>query len=239
MNCTEFRRSLELPSADARAAAAAHRQSCQAAECQQAWAEAEWLDRAIAAWKVSVPRVHCGDRVVAQWKSDRAGTSSHHPVTPLRSVRPAAGGGGSPAATSSAWIVLASALAVLAAVAVVGSSSAPQRGVIADRDAGAASDVAMPDGPASVEPSPVVAGPTNPDQGMQDIGLAYVGVAQSATRFMTDVVMLTFGDRKEIEEPSIDQQWIDRWGRQLQPVGEGVDNAVDGILKSFPDSSSI
>ena len=237
MNCTEFRQSLELPSAASRSAAAAHLQSCQDAECQQAWTEAEWLDLAIAAWKGSTPRVDCGDRVVAQWKADRSATVSARPASAVRPVGSATRGGGGPAPAGSSWIVLASALAVLAAVALIGSSGTQQRDVIADRDAGSAVDVHAPDVPATV--GPVIAESTPPDQGMQDVSLAYIGVAQNATRFMTDVVMLTFGDSEEIEDPSIDQEWIDQWGEQLQPVGEGVDNAVDGILKSFPDSSSI
>lgn len=237
MNCTEFRQSLEVPSADASAAAAvAHLRSCEDEACRNAWAEAEWLDRAIAAWKMSAPRVDCGDRVVAQWKLDRAAAAPARPSISIRPVRTETGGGGNAAAANSSWIVLASALAVLVAVALVGSSGTQQREVIADRDADPVIDATAPDTPAPDEP---LVAATNPDQGMQDVGLAYVGVAQNATRFMTDVVMLTFGDSEEIEDPSIDQEWIDQWGRQLQPVGEGVDNAVDGILKSFPDSSSI
>ncbi len=240
MNCTEFRRALQSPGDLSRTDAAAHVRSCGDDECRRAWAETEWLDRAIAAWKSAVPRVDCTDRVLAQWKSDRAGLSSGNPagnMRPLHTVRSKSRAGKTPAASRSSWMVLASALAVLAAVAVLSSTGTDERVRIADRDSGPAIEEQAPAAP--VLDKPLIAEAANPDQGMQDVGLAYVGVAQNATRFMTDFVMLTFGGSEEIEDPSIDQEWIDQWGRQLQPVGEGVDNAVDGILKSFPDSSSI
>jgi hypothetical protein len=56
---------------------------------------------------------------------------------------------------------------------------------------------------------------------------------------MTDVVVLAFGGSEDVEDPSIDSEWLDDWGQQLRPVGEEVDEAVDGFFKTFPDSSSI
>jgi hypothetical protein len=133
----------------------------------------------------------------------------------------------------SPWVALASVVGLFAAVAALSTGPGRMDNFVDHRPGHRAHD------PVQDAPLIAMAETPTPDQAMQDVGMAYVGAAQSATRFVTDFVMLTLGDGEDIEDPSVDRAWIEKWGEQLQPVGKGVDEAVDGLLESFPDTPSI
>lgn len=247
MNCTEFKERIEAHghersrlTGDLREHAAA----CAESECRQLWRDAWALDRAVAAWRRFAPRVDCADQVVSRWRAERTtvaagaspasrghGRSPWPASSTARSRTPAA------AMPGTSWFAVLSVLGILAAISAIVATGPQPAGVVADRDAPTAVDVAVHESPAA--PTPDSPPASTEESGLQDVGSSYVGVAQSATWFVTDVVMLALGDREDVEDPTIDPEWIDQWGQQLQPVGEEVDNAVDGLFRTFPDSSAI
>jgi hypothetical protein len=239
MNCTEFRTALELrqPAESVTPEICGHLDACRDPQCRQVWDDAQLLEPAIAAWRRHTPRADCTDAVVARWRQERQpyvqsrtvslngrqpGWSSHQSGNPVKSA------GRSP------WLALASVVGLFAAVAVLSTGPGRMDHFVDHRPGHRAHDPLLDEG------APLIAmTETAPEQAMQDVGLTYVGAAQSATRFVTDFVMLTLGDGEDIEDPSVDRAWLEQWGEQLQPVGKGVNEAVDGLLESFPDTPSI
>lgn len=236
MNCTEFRTALELrlSSESATPELGSHRDACRDPQCRQAWDDAQLLNPAIAAWRRLAPRADCTNAVVSRWRQERqphvqAGSVSLN-GHPSRNGSHALHAGG-----RSSWPAVASVVGLFAAVAVLCTGPGRMDHFVDHRPGQDAR------GPLVEEAAPLIAmsEPPAPAQAMQDVGMTYVGVAQSATRIVTDFVMLTLGDSENIEDPSVDRAWIEQWGEQLQPVGEGVDEAVDGLLESFPDTPAI
>lgn len=240
MNCTEFRTALELrlPAASLTPEVSGHLHACRDPHCRQLWDDAQLLEPALAAWLKHAPRADCTDAVVARWRQERqpyaqsgsASLNGHASHWPSRkhgpSVKPA---GRSP------WLVLACVVGLFAAAIALSTGPARMDHFVDNRPGHRAHDPAQDAG----APQLAMAQPVAPEQAMQDAGMTYVGAAQSATRIVTDFVVLTLGDSDDIEDPSLDRAWIDQWGEQLQPVGKEVNDAVDGLLESFPDTPSI
>jgi hypothetical protein len=241
MNCTEFRTALEIrqPAKPVTPEISGHLDACRDPQCRQVWEDARLLDPAIAAWRKWTPRANCTETVVARWRQERRphvrsqATSLNGDQSGWSTRR--SGSTAVKSASRAPWLALASVVGLFAAVAVLSAGPASMDNFVDHRPGHRHHDPVLDEG----APLIAMAETPAPEQAMQDVGMTYVGVAQNATRIVTDFVMLTLGDSDEIEDPSVDREWIEQWSEQLEPVGEGVDEAVDGLLESFPDTPSI
>ena len=240
MNCTEFRTALELrqPAESVTPEISRHLDACHDPQCRQLWDDVLLLDPAIAVWRKLAPRANCTETVVARWRQERqprvqngnVSLNGQHVWSTHRSGNPVV-----KPASRAPWLALASVVGLFAAVTALSTGPSRMDNFVDHRPGHHHHDPLLDEG----APLIAMAETPAPEQAMQDVGMTYVGAAQSATRFVTDFVMLTLGDSDEIEDPSVDRAWIEQWGEQLEPVGEGVDEAVDGLLESFPDTPSI
>jgi hypothetical protein len=241
MNCTEFKTALELrqPAESLTPEISGHLDACRDPQCRQIWDDARLLDPAIAAWRRHAPRANRSDAVVARWRQERQPHVQGRTVS-LNGHQPGwsthrSGSSAAKPASRAPWLALASVVGLFVAVAVLSTGPASMDNFVDHRPGHRHHDPLLDEG----APLIAMAETPAPEQAMQDVGMTYVGVAQSATRIVTDFVMLTLGDSDEIEDPSVDRAWLEQWGQQLEPVGDGVDEAVDGLLESFPDTPSI
>jgi hypothetical protein len=117
MNCTEFRAAIasgmenrKPPSPEA----AVHLDGCQDSRCQSEWDEALLLDRAIASWRSTRPKIDVADAVVSAWKS-----GEREVVRPISTVAGSVRGSATPSRSARAAAAIAAAAVTLLAVVLL------------------------------------------------------------------------------------------------------------------------
>lgn len=217
MNCIEFRATIAaavenrtLPPLDI----ARHLDDCCEADCRASWEDALLLDRAIRDWRRARPASDIVDSVVSRFQSP-AGAAGHDSLNrvsgngrPMREsrMRPIA-------ALVAAAVVLLAALPLLRTTSETMNVSAVRNQKI-DPDSPTARDL----GAAANEPVPE---------------LAYVGYAQNAAQVVTDAVVLTLGNREEMEDSTLAAPGFG-WEPTWLPADDDVDSAIDDLLGSLP-----
>jgi hypothetical protein len=190
----------------------AHVEQCGDAGCRSQWEECLAVDEAIAAWKGSVPEVNVIDRV---WSvvSQPAATSQRR-----EAARHATSSRG-------AWSVLVLSCS-LVALSMWGLSVLNRQ----HRNAGPAVVAESP------QPDPEQELTSEPP--LQKYSLASVSLAQSASAFVADAALLTVQDVGDPDDPSRPvSRFATKVSRQLQPLEENLNSALEFIDKVIPDMS--
>lgn len=220
MNCIEFRATIAaavenrtLPPLDV----ARHLDDCCESECRACWEDALLLDRAIRDWRRARPASDVVNLVVSRFRSpERAdGSDSLNRVSgngrPMREsrMRPIAA-------------LVAAAVVLLAALPLLRNTSETMNATAVRRPA------TDPDRPVTPGPGAVASEPV-PE-------LAYVGYAQNAAQVVTDAVVLTLGNREEMEDSTLAAPGFG-WAPTWLPADDDVDSAIDSLLESLPASA--
>lgn len=220
MTCAEFQAGLQLAietrDAAALARLAEHGEQCRQAECRRAWEDEQLLRRAIALWR-AVPKPVGGGLVDAVLRE----------VLPPPAPSPAIAA--RPQHSWQAGSILGAAVALLLAVLVL----APDAGRtvrLAGRTGGTAEAPAA-HSEANGSPAGIVdAAPQQTSAAVDAAGIsgAYVGLAQDATSFVTDLAMLVVPVAVDDpdEEAATPSHWFQRLGEHIEPVQDGVKNKL-------------
>lgn len=226
MNCTDFRAAIsdavERRSPPA-AEAAAHLEVCPDPVCKRCWEDAALLDRAIARWRIvaTAEQSAVADRIVAACQADMQGASRRpEPTAATASARQVLRASTQRhSATSRGWAALSVAALVLVALfALLPRDRELLQRNVARRGPGL---------------SPAASRSRIAENHSTDPGLAYVAYAQDAVQFMTDAVVMTVGDRSEMEDPKLSPPELG-WESAWPPIEEGMQNALHGLLESLP-----
>ena len=230
MNCREFIENLdevvlcrgELPSALQQ-----HAQQCAEAECQNAWADFQLLERAVAAWQVHDQLLLEAVPPIRQHVSTGAATPrvASQPVPAKHNQHKAPGG----------WVAVALAgVAVCSLVAVrFGSfSTAPLPGT-SESVAGRRLP-GVPTAVASTAPADSLPAATDDALVVRELSETYVGWIQNSTGRITDTVAYVL-----IQEPAEERVvhpplWWERLGENLEPLGEGLQRSFRDLLNTTP-----
>ncbi|MEZ6056491.1 MAG: hypothetical protein R3C01_07280 [Planctomycetaceae bacterium] len=246
MNCREFSACLQQPQGERRSplppSVAVHLETCTNDSCRRLWEEHLRFERAIEAWKGSVPQVSLTGRVLEQLSASTGEISSFDTVRPL-----------SPSSSSgtthrhSARLPLGMSRGARTVLAIVmfsiglgwgfwqngGNPVGPAVVNVEERNpaipendpanSNMPSDNTVPP-PNDVEPIEVlVAAP---------VGESYARAAQSATEFVTDAAFLLVAgdDDGSIDEPNRASQWVEGIGEKLEPVRQDLSRTLTSWL---------
>lgn len=212
-----------------------HLANCGDTECRGAWLEVCLLDEAIGDWAGSFPEPDLGERVVRELRSS-AGASSE--------VRPVGGSGEAGSVDTgsrvqSRWVVVSVALLVL--VSLVALISWTQRAGNDLVEPGLITDDSIPNTEVAergFEPPTAPFAPPEREFAEAELNSAYLNIAEGATQFLTDTVVLTLAGEEDIENPTAAAEFIHRVRNRVGPWGDEFDAALDRFLGTLPDSES-
>lgn len=243
MNCSEFERrfaeSIESRAfvPDERAALAHHLEACPGEQCRQLWQHSELLAQAIGRWRKDVPQADLADRIVEELRDLEAAERARAAAPALQSryalvqVPPSRFTGVSTGPKSGTWVALSTLAAALVLVLSVLTLSNPAtRHMASTGGPTPTSAVAeVPLAPQSRAVDPAEGAP-------RGLSLSYSSVPLSATRFLTDAVVLVVpADLSEPgEEPSRADIWADKLEERWEPIGRELSSALDALLKAVP-----
>jgi hypothetical protein len=232
MNCTAFRTELDAAVEERKAPPpdlAAHLDNCRDPACHDRWDDVVLLEGAIARWRELAPSIDVANAVVAQLQSSAGRIDGIRPqVAVLRSSRASQSAGSVSRRTTFAPLAVILAAGALVLIVVLGlhpTGDAHDRFAVRHGGSSRVSD------PKEIRTSPDGARPemdvaANP-------GAAYVAYAQSATQIVTDAVVLTLGDREQMEDSRITPSEIG-WDSPWPGMGEAMDSAVNEWLEAIP-----
>ena len=249
MNCSRFRSrlhslveersSLRVVEDDLRD----HLANCGDSACREAWYELCLLDQAIGDWVVEFPAPDLGERVVLELQSTLDKSSPGASVdTAAVELRPV-GGSHHPVSGEAVhrrtlrWVVVSMALIALVSLIAIVTSSQPAGDGLVDPGSVAGDLTREPD-----VASPSFDSPTAPFSSTErnsadaELSNAYLGIAEGATQFLTDTVVLTLAGEEDIENPTAAAELIHQVRVRVGPWGDEFDAALDRFLGTLPDS---
>lgn len=224
MNCTEFQTAVATAVECRRrpgSGVAAHLDHCRNVDCRACWDDALLLDRAIQQWRRSQPAIDIADSVVTQCQLRAAAIAQPVSATASPALRSAS-------ATPRRWTAAMAAVAAMLLAAVLlfsppGDSATTRLALREDAGRVDRHTTAVEEMPTVPDAKPVA-------------GLTYVAYAQNAAQVVTDAVVLTLGNRDEMENPTISPPGFG-WEPSWPPISDDMDAALEDILESLPSDA--